>query len=84
MNLLLAPAFICFTNITMMRFVSYYTVCCWTHALVVLFQADSVEDYEDLHAFPVRDPNTMFDWENDDTFARLRLQGEGRHGGGVT
>ena len=33
------------------------------------FQAKDVEDLEDLHAFPVRDPDTVFDWENDDTFA---------------
>lgn len=46
-------------------------------APVLLLQADDIEDYEDLHAFPVRDPDTMFDWEDDDTFGRLRLQGEG-------
>lgn len=41
-----------------------------------LFQADDIDDYEDLHAFPVRNPDTQYDWEDDDTFARLRLQGE--------
>ena len=80
--LVLGPAFLYLTDITMMRFVSCNMICCWTHALVVLFQAESVEDYEDLHTFPVRDPDTICDWEEDDTFARLRLQGEGRYGGG--
>lgn len=42
-----------------------------------------MDDYEDLHAFPVRDPDSMFDWEDDDSFARLRLQGEDYHVGGV-
>eukprot|EP00904_Undaria_pinnatifida_P007085 jgi/Undpi1/3506/HiC_scaffold_16.g06878.m1 len=38
-------------------------------------RAVDIEDYEELHAFPVRNPDSMYDWEDDDTFARLRLQG---------
>ncbi|CAM9993234.1 unnamed protein product, partial [Ectocarpus fasciculatus] len=34
-----------------------------------------VGDYEDLHAFPIRNPKSQYDWEDDDAFARLRLQG---------
>ena len=39
-------------------------------------QATDIDSYEDLHAFPIKAPNTIVDWEDDDTFARLRLQGE--------
>eukprot|EP00904_Undaria_pinnatifida_P007086 jgi/Undpi1/3507/HiC_scaffold_16.g06879.m1 len=42
---------------------------------VSMERADDIDDYEDLHAFPVRNPDTQYDWEDDDTFARLRLQG---------
>lgn len=41
-----------------------------------LVQATSIDDYEDLHAFPVRTPDSVHDWEDDDAFARLRLQGK--------
>ncbi|CAN0249624.1 unnamed protein product [Pylaiella littoralis] len=34
-----------------------------------------IEDYKDLHAFPVKTPDSVFDWEDDEAFARLRLQG---------
>ncbi|CAM9271580.1 unnamed protein product, partial [Laminaria digitata] len=45
-----------------------------TKAGVATERATKIEDYEDLHAFPVRDPDTQSDWESDDTFCRLRLQ----------
>eukprot|EP00752_Nemacystus_decipiens_P012081 g10711.t1 len=38
-------------------------------------RAMDIGDYEDLHAFPVRTPDSVHDWEDDDAFARLRLQG---------
>eukprot|EP00903_Cladosiphon_okamuranus_P008352 g8033.t1 len=38
-------------------------------------RAKDIGDFEDLHAFPVRTPDSVHDWEDDDTFARLRLQG---------
>eukprot|EP00904_Undaria_pinnatifida_P007087 jgi/Undpi1/3508/HiC_scaffold_16.g06880.m1 len=38
-------------------------------------RADDIDDFEDLHAFPLRDPDTQYDWEDDDAFARIRLQG---------
>ena len=50
--------------------------------MVFNFQAVDIEDYEELHAFPVRNPDSMYDWEDDDTFARLRLQGEQNQGRG--
>ncbi|CAN0288357.1 unnamed protein product [Ascophyllum nodosum] len=34
-----------------------------------------IKDYEELHAFPVKTPESVYDYEDDDTFARLRLQG---------
>ncbi|CAM9988636.1 unnamed protein product [Ectocarpus sp. 4 AP-2014] len=34
-----------------------------------------IGDYEDLHAFPIKNPRSMFDWDDDEAFARLRLQG---------
>eukprot|EP00904_Undaria_pinnatifida_P011934 jgi/Undpi1/7871/HiC_scaffold_24.g10343.m1 len=37
--------------------------------------ATDIDSYEDLHAFPIKAPNAIVDWEDDDTFARLRLQG---------
>eukprot|EP00904_Undaria_pinnatifida_P011936 jgi/Undpi1/7873/HiC_scaffold_24.g10345.m1 len=42
---------------------------------VALERATDIDCYEDLHAFPIKDPDTIFDWTDDDTFARLRLQG---------
>lgn len=34
-----------------------------------------IEDYEELHQFPVKTPTSVHDFEDDDAFARLRLQG---------
>lgn len=46
-------------------------------------QPVNIGDYEDLHAFPVKTPDSVHDYEDDDTFARLRLQGEHYHQGTV-
>lgn len=35
-----------------------------------------VDDYKDLHAFPVKTPQSVIDFGDDETFARLRLQGK--------
>lgn len=40
------------------------------------FQPADIGDYEDLHAFPIKNPKSMYDWEDDEAFARLRLQGK--------
>ncbi|CBN79156.1 Lipoxygenase [Ectocarpus siliculosus] len=34
-----------------------------------------IGDYQDLHAFPIKNPKSMYDWQDDEAFARLRLQG---------
>ena len=68
------------------------TTMCQPHCIFLYFlpfaieclpgcQATDIDCYEDLHAFPIKDPDTIFDWRDDDTFARLRLQGE--YDGGV-
>lgn len=47
-----------------------------TPPVSVCVQAHDIDDFEDLHAFPVRTPDSVHDWEDDDAFARLRLQGK--------
>eukprot|EP00903_Cladosiphon_okamuranus_P014800 g13709.t1 len=34
-----------------------------------------LNDYNDLHAFPIKTPESVYDFEEDDAFARQRLQG---------
>ncbi|CAN0224047.1 unnamed protein product [Ectocarpus sp. 6 AP-2014] len=34
-----------------------------------------INDYEDLHAFPIKTPDAMYDFDEDDAFTRQRLQG---------
>ena len=34
-----------------------------------------LDDYNDLHAFPIKTPESLHDFEEDDAFARQRLQG---------
>ncbi|CAN0326469.1 unnamed protein product [Ectocarpus sp. 6 AP-2014] len=34
-----------------------------------------INDYEDLHAYPIKKPDSVFDFDEDDAFARQRLQG---------
>lgn len=40
-----------------------------------LDQPVDIDDYNDLHAFPVRTPESLWDYDEDDAFARQRLQG---------
>lgn len=40
-------------------------------------QPVDIDDYNDLHAFPIKTPGSMFDYDEDDAFARQRLQGKG-------
>lgn len=39
-------------------------------------QPVEIEDYEDLHAFPIKTPDSVYDYDEDDAFARQRLQGK--------
>lgn len=41
-------------------------------------QPFNLDDYNDLHAFPLKLPPSGYDFEDDETFARLRLQGKSR------
>ncbi|CAM9888708.1 unnamed protein product [Scytosiphon promiscuus] len=34
-----------------------------------------IDDYNDLHAFPIKTPDALWDFDEDDAFARQRLQG---------
>ncbi|CAM9747614.1 unnamed protein product [Pylaiella littoralis] len=34
-----------------------------------------ISDYEDLHAFPIKTPDSIVDYDDDEAFARQRLQG---------
>ncbi|CAM9249351.1 unnamed protein product [Ascophyllum nodosum] len=38
-------------------------------------RALDIDDFKDLHAFPIKTPASVYDFEDDETFARLRLQG---------
>lgn len=40
------------------------------------FQPVDIGDYEDLHAFPIKTPDSVYDYDEDDAFARQRLQGK--------
>lgn len=40
-------------------------------------QPVDIDDYNDLHAFPIKTPDSMYDFDEDDAFARQRLQGKG-------
>lgn len=40
------------------------------------WQPESIEDYADLHASPITTPDSVHDYEQDDAFARQRLQGK--------
>ena len=39
-------------------------------------QPVDIGDYEDLHAFPIKTPDSVHDYDDDDAFARQRLQGK--------
>lgn len=41
----------------------------------LLMQPVDINDYEDLHAFPIKTPESTADFDEDHAFARQRLQG---------
>lgn len=42
---------------------------------VIFSQPVDIDDYEDLHAFPIKTPDSTADFDEDHAFARQRLQG---------
>lgn len=39
-------------------------------------QAESLDDYNRLHSYPMETPDSVYDFQDDDAFARDRLQGK--------